>query len=133
MAVEVRQALGVHFRNQPTITAIVADRIYQPSAPAGSQRPFLVIHPMISRVPDRMVDGTSMVRTRVQVTAVSEFQVPAEQLARAVIESTDGFRGRLGGHLDVLSVVMALDRQVKLTDPDEIKQDIDFIILTKGV
>lgn len=129
MSVEPRQALYAHLRADPGVQAAVGGRIYQRRAPLDAEKPLIVIHPTISRVPYRVLDGVAYWRARLQVTAMADTQPDAEKAARAVILAAEGFTGMMAGVLNVILATVDNDRQV---DQDvEIYHHVDIMILYK--
>jgi len=134
MSVEPRQALFAHLRADPGVQATVKngrDSIYQRRVPDGAQKPLIVIWPMISKLPNRILDGVSHRRARLQVTAMAETQPEAEAAANAVIAAVDGFAGLMAGALNIILATVDNDRQVDQDGVNEIHHHVDVMIMYK--
>jgi len=109
--VEPREALWRHLREDQDIAALVGDRIYHQVRPDGAAFPCIVVFP-ISDVPRRYLGGVAWREARVQLTVMGTvepdvFLAPrslktAEQVARAVQASVEGFSGLMAGALQVI-------------------------------
>jgi DNA integrity scanning protein DisA with diadenylate cyclase activity len=128
MSVEPRQALYAHLKANPAVQAAVGDRVYQRRVPDGAVKPLIVIYPTISRTPNRILEGVSHRRARLQVTAMSEAQPEAERAASAVITAVEGFSGLMAGALDVILATVDNDRQVDQDGVNEIHHHVDVMI-----
>ncbi len=136
MSVEPRQALYAHLRADPAVQAALKngkDSVYQRRVPAGAQKPLIVIYPTISRVPNRILNGVSHRRTRLQVTVMADTQPEAEKAANAVISAVEGFTGMMAGALNVILATVDNDRQVDQDGVDEIHHHVDITITYKEV
>lgn len=133
MSVEPRQALYAHLRADPGVQAAVGDRVYQRRVPTGAMKPLIVIWPTISRVPNRILEGVSHCRVRLQVTVMADNQSQAEAVAKTVVSSVEGFKGQMAGALDVLLATVDNDRQVDQDGVDEIHHHVDITITYKEV
>ncbi|MEG3069439.1 MAG: DUF3168 domain-containing protein [Candidatus Syntrophopropionicum ammoniitolerans] len=131
MSVEPRQALYSHLKSNPAVQAAVGDRVYQRRVPEGAQKPLIVIYPTISRVSNRILDGVSHRRTRLQVTVMAGTQPEAEKAANAVISVVEGFSGLMAGALNVILATVDNDRQTDQDGVDEIHHHIDVMIIYK--
>ena len=131
MSVEPRQALYAHLRADDGVRGAVGTRIYQRRVPAEAQKPLIVIYPTISRVPNRILDGVSHRRCRLQVTAMAENQPDAEKAAAAIIAAVDGFTGPMAEKLDVILATVDNDRQIDQDGVDEIHHHVDVMIVYK--
>lgn len=131
MSVEPRQALLAHLRADPAVQEAVGTRVYQRRVPEGAQKPLIVIYPTISRVPNRILDGVSHRRTRLQVTVMAGTQPEAEKAANAVISAVEGFSGLMAGALNVILATVDNDRQTDQDGVDEIHHHIDVMIIYK--
>jgi hypothetical protein len=131
MSVEPRQALYSHLKSNPAVQAAVGDRVYQRRVPEGAQKPLIVIYPTISRVSNRILDGVSHRRTRLQVTVMAGTQPEAEKAANAVISAVEGFSGLMAGALNVILATVDNDRQTDQDGVDEIHHHIDVMIIYK--
>lgn len=131
MSVEPRQALLAHLRADPAVQEAVGTRVYQRRVPEGAQKPLIVIYPTISRVSNRILDGVSHRRTRLQVTVMAGTQPEAEKAANAVISAVEGFSGLMAGALNVILATVDNDRQTDQDGVDEIHHHIDVMIIYK--
>lgn len=131
MSIEPRQALYVYLQSIPAIIESLKngkDSIYQRRFPAGAQKPLIVIYPTISQLPNRLLDGVSHHRTRIQVTVVADTQTDAEQAANAVIKAVEGFTGLMAEKLQVILATVDNGRQVDQEGVDEIHHNIDVML-----
>lgn len=129
--IEPRQALIVHLRADTNVTKTLkkgANSIYQRRVPAGAAKPLVVIWPTISRVPNRILDGVSYQKTRLQVTAIADTQPEVEKAVNAVIKAIDGFTGLMAEKLNVILATVDNDRQVDQDGADEIHHHVDVMI-----
>jgi hypothetical protein len=131
MSVEPRQALLAHLRADPAVQEAVGTRVYQRRVPEGAQKPLIVIYPTISRVSNRILDGVSHRRTRLQVTVMAGTQPEAEKAANAVISAVEGFSGLMAGALNVILATVDNDRQTDQDGVDEIHHHVDMMIMYK--
>ena len=125
---EPRQALYAHLLADEGVKDAVDSRIYQRRVPAEAQKPLIVIHPTISRVPNRILDGVSHHRCRLQITAMANNQPDAEKAAQAVIAAVEGFTGTMAEKLDVILATVDNERQIDQDGIDEIHHHVDVMI-----
>ena len=131
MSAEPRQALYAYLLANEGVKGAVDSRIYQRRVPTGAQKPLIVIYPTISRVPNRMLEGVSHRRTRLQVTVMANTQPDAEKAANAVISAVEGFTGTMADELDVILATVDNDRQTDQEGVDEIHHHVDVMIMYK--
>jgi hypothetical protein len=128
--IEPRQALCAFLLADTGVKAAITD-IHQGRIPAGAEKPLLLIHPPISRVPQMDLGGVTRKRTRIQITAVADTQTEAEKAAGAVMAAVEGFVGDMSG-LNVILATVDNDRQIAYPDIDEIHHHIDVMVTYKG-
>lgn len=129
---EPRQALYQYLAADAGVKAAVGARLFQRAAPANTQKPYLVIWPLISRVSTRDLCGVAYKQARLQVTAVGDTQIEAEKAANAVISAVEGFRGNLAvveGTFSAKRVTVDSDRQIDQPDVGEVHHHVDVLIL----
>lgn len=131
MGIEPRQALYAHLKNDPGVQAAIGERIYQRRAPAGAEKPLILIQPQISRIPSRDLGGTAFKRVRLQVTAIADTQTQAEVAVRAVDNAVEGFSGSMAAKLQTITVTVDNDRQVEQEEIGEIYHHVDITIIYK--
>lgn len=128
---EPREALYIHLRADPSVQEAVGNNIHHAKVPQGANKPLIVIHPLISRVPARDLAGVAYLITRLQVTAMAKKQIEAERAIRAVTHAVDGFRGLMANELPVLLCTVVNERQSDQDEVDEIHHHVDVIIRHK--
>jgi len=129
--IEPRQALYAHLLADSGVMAAV-DAIYQGRAPAGAEKPLLLIQPLISRVPRRDLGGVAYKQARIQVTAMAKTQKEVEKAIKAVIDAVEGYVGTMAGDLQVILVEIDNDRQIAQDAIEEIHHHVDVMVIYKG-
>lgn len=125
---EPRHAVYDLLRHDPGVQAAVGTRIYQRQIPPGAKKPLIIVHPLVSRVPEKVLGGTAYRQVRLQITAVADKQPEAEKAISAVIDALDDFTGKMGS-LDVIQASIAGERQMDYPDIGEIYHHADVILL----
>lgn len=93
----IRGALWDRCRFNAGVIAIVADRVYTGVAPADTDKPYIVIHPAISDVPARHLQGASgLSRMRAQFDCWASDSDTAWALREAVRLAMENYRGDIG-------------------------------------
>lgn len=129
--IEPRQALYAHLLADSGVMEAVKV-IYQGRAPAGAEKPLLLIQPLISRVPRRDLGGVAYKQARIQVTAMAKTQKEVEKAIKAVIDAVEGHVGMMAGELQVILVEIDNDRQVAQDAIEEIYHHVDVMVIYKG-
>jgi len=115
----------------PGCKPAIGERIYQRRAPAGAEKPLILIQPQISRIPSRDLGGTAFKRVRLQVTAIADTQTQAEVAVRAVDNAVEGFSGSMAAKLQTITATVDNDRQVEQEEIGEIYHHVDITIIYK--
>jgi len=129
--IEPRQALYAHLLADSGVMEVVK-AIYQGRAPAGAEKPLLLIQPLISRVPRRDLGGVAYKQARIQVTAMAKTQKEVEKAIKAVIDAVEGYVGTMAGDLQVILVEIDNDRQIAQDAIEEIHHHVDVMVIYKG-
>ena len=93
----IKEAIYSHLTHDDAVVAFVKERVYPVgTAPATPRYPILT-YQRISGVHERhLKGGTGIVNSRMQINCWAESGLVVDDLADAVRESMDNFRGRMG-------------------------------------
>lgn len=118
-AVSIRKAVAAALAEEPTIAALVGDRIFPLFVPLVETEEFPALtYQLVSLTRSRHLRGPNgLARARVQITCISRNTDDADALADAV-RVFDGFVGVLGGIAVVVETILDDERDRKVDAGD---------------
>lgn len=105
----IEAAMRAHLIADPGVSGLVGQRIYPIAMPQGTTLP-AITYQRVSTVRIGSKQGpTGMAQPRLQINCWSKSYGDAKALADAVRVALDGYRGLMGGAVDVWETVVGTD------------------------
>ena len=104
----IKEAIYSHLTHDDAVVAFVKERVYPVGTAPATPRYPLLTYQRISGVHERhLKGGTGIVNSRMQINCWAESGRVVDDLADAVRESMDNFRGRMGQGESMTTVLAA--------------------------
>lgn len=106
----LEEGLRAYLLGQGAVTALVGDRVYYGEAPEGAAKPLVVVRRVSTPRGYAQLGPTGLAWPRVQLTIRAERQQEAVEVADALRQALNGYRGMMGTvQVDAVFVVNEVD------------------------